>query len=785
MRIFTLILGFMLAVLSLNAQFDAAYSFVLQKATLADISGVTAEKGTLVYITDNDKIYQFDGTNWVVAADADGDASNELQALSYDPVTHVVTLSDGGTIDLSGLAPDTDWTISGNDQYSAVSGNVGIGNPTPSVKLDVTGTMHASETINVGANASGSRLSISDNAFSGSMLDVQTDDQGPWAFRILNNSYSADLAKAFRMYQSNSGQLSMSVGSLPHNFFTMNETTGGGNGGFGFGNNPTNGAFVFVDRGTKDLGDMTYVNLSNRITRTGSISNTYATVGMENLVKGMTTGGTMDYYGQRNYARIEKGAYNFRSVTGSYSYVYNFSTIANSNSSIYANYSVAYGRSDGGTKSIFGEYTRASKTQGTGNVGTIYGHNIVASKSVDGIGEVDNIYGTNIAVYGANKNQFGQSISVSAYKSSPDGIYGTTMRLYGRTGYTPKVIYGLNINSKKYESEPSNAIYNINVTSTGHASLPNNYGARFYMRDGVKNYGLYVDVKNGSSNNFAIYANNGVSFFRDKVGIGTNIPDQKLDVDGAAVIGSNNVNNVLAGQGAFQANSNLNNAGFVATPWVYARAIEGDQRGNAPTLITLGGQNGITNDDEIGFVTNGNQRMIIKPDGKVGVNTTIPKSELDVDGVLIEGKKVSMFGNYSAHGSCAVSHGIASFFTSSQDNNYIHIKLPYKVDADAKMYRIHVTGYRYRSGKVIDLTWVGYCYSATSSLLETATVNAGSPEFTMTQYVGSDKHIYLRFRGTTGSNYYQSFRVDSMHVGNGTILKEGDVQIISSASANL
>jgi transcription-repair coupling factor (superfamily II helicase) len=51
--------------------------------------------------------------------------------------------------------------------------------------------------------------------------------------------------------------------------------------------------------------------------------------------------------------------------------------------------------------------------------------------------------------------------------------------------------------------------------------------------------------------------------------------------------------------------------------------------------------------------------------------------------------------------------------------------------------------------------------------------------------VGSDNHIYLRFKGTVGSNYYQSFRIDSMKVGNGVVLKEGDVVIISSASATL
>ncbi|MCF8464757.1 MAG: tail fiber domain-containing protein [Flavobacteriales bacterium] len=38
-----------------------------------------------------------------------------------------------------GSGADTDWTIVGNDQYSGVSGNVGIGNNTPTYRLDVKG----------------------------------------------------------------------------------------------------------------------------------------------------------------------------------------------------------------------------------------------------------------------------------------------------------------------------------------------------------------------------------------------------------------------------------------------------------------------------------------------------------------------------------------------------------------------------------------------------------------------------------------------------------------------
>lgn len=118
------------------------------------------------------------------------------------------------------------------------------------------------------------------------------------------------------------------------------------------------------------------------------------------------------------------------------------------------------------------------------------------------------------------------------------------------------------------------------------------------------------------------------------LGIGTANPSGKLHVHGEAVVGNSNLDAVLSGQGVLQESSSLNGLGFVATPWVYARAIEADQRGGNATAITLGSQNGFTDDDEIGFVTYGEQRMIIKGDGRIGVGTAAPTADLDVVGKI-------------------------------------------------------------------------------------------------------------------------------------------------------
>ncbi|MFW5659370.1 MAG: hypothetical protein ACOCZ8_05270, partial [Bacteroidota bacterium] len=60
----------------------------------------------------------------------------------YIPVSDangVMTWTDPSTITTAPSAADGDWTINGTDQYSAVSGNVGIGTSTPSRKLAVIG----------------------------------------------------------------------------------------------------------------------------------------------------------------------------------------------------------------------------------------------------------------------------------------------------------------------------------------------------------------------------------------------------------------------------------------------------------------------------------------------------------------------------------------------------------------------------------------------------------------------------------------------------------------------
>jgi hypothetical protein len=69
-----------------------------------------------------------------------GNETSGYELPSTDGSADQVLMTDGsGQVSWSDLANDADWTISGDDMYSAVTGNVGIGTTSPLVKLHVTG----------------------------------------------------------------------------------------------------------------------------------------------------------------------------------------------------------------------------------------------------------------------------------------------------------------------------------------------------------------------------------------------------------------------------------------------------------------------------------------------------------------------------------------------------------------------------------------------------------------------------------------------------------------------
>ncbi len=128
--------------------------------------------------------------------------------------------------------------------------------------------------------------------------------------------------------------------------------------------------------------------------------------------------------------------------------------------------------------------------------------------------------------------------------------------------------------------------------------------------------------------------------------------------------------------------------------------------------------------------------------------------------------------------------GILKYFTYEHSStNIFHIKLPYRITDSYAMYHLKATGYNYAQGDIIDVTWVGYCYPAAGNIINQKSHVAVSTAITADQYVGSDQYVYVWFK--LPDTYFSTFKIDSMYVGNGGILREGDLKLTVSSAAQL
>ena len=137
----------------------------------------------------------------------------------------ITAAADTITISAEGGGADADWTISGNDMYSAVSGNVGIGDTSPDDKLDV---------INTG---SGTAFSASTNGTgqAGSFHIRNPGNTFPALFAQTNGSGSALEGKTFGTGRAGSFQIENENNNRP----AIEATTNGSGAAFSASTNGT------------------------------------------------------------------------------------------------------------------------------------------------------------------------------------------------------------------------------------------------------------------------------------------------------------------------------------------------------------------------------------------------------------------------------------------------------------------------------------------------------------------------------------------------------------------
>ncbi|MCB0643341.1 MAG: hypothetical protein KDC44_16945, partial [Phaeodactylibacter sp.] len=111
--------------------------------TLAIADGNSVDLASIDTDTDtDDQTLSLVGTTLSIAdgnsvdlSSIDTDTDTDDQTLSLVGTT--LSIADGNSVDLTGVGADNDWTATGNNLYSANSGNVGIGTNIPAEKLHI------------------------------------------------------------------------------------------------------------------------------------------------------------------------------------------------------------------------------------------------------------------------------------------------------------------------------------------------------------------------------------------------------------------------------------------------------------------------------------------------------------------------------------------------------------------------------------------------------------------------------------------------------------------------
>lgn len=405
---------------------STAKGMLVPRLSSAQRTAITAPaKGLLVYDSTVNQFAYYDGTAWLM-------------------------LNAGGS----------SWTVSGSNQYSNVTGNVGIGVTAPASKLHVIGNaiIGSVTNTNTGANSlvagNGNTVTATHALVSGNANTAA----GNYSV-VLNNSNTTTAAATTSIAGGFHSYVNANLGLAIGNSDTTNAIGGAA---FGFNNN-ADGAYALVS------------GSNNNIIGTNSFS-----TGNDNSVTGTSsfaTGSTNNVSGSNS---VSSGYHNI--IAG------NNSIVSGNNNNVAASYAWVSGNDHTASGNYSVVLNNTNTTTATATTSIAGGFQSYVNSNIGlAIGFNDSTYGQAAAALGFNNKAYGANAFVTGAGNTAASFSETALGLYGTT-YTP---------GSTNAFVGTDRLLNIgNGTNT------------------LSRADAFTILKNGN------------------VGIGKNVPTQKLDVNG-------------------------------------------------------------------------------------------------------------------------------------------------------------------------------------------------------------------------------------------------------------
>ncbi|MCD4747425.1 MAG: tail fiber domain-containing protein [Bacteroidales bacterium] len=387
---------------------------------------------------------------------------------------------------------DGDWTTSGNDIFSANSGNVGIGTSTPGAKLEVAG--HIRQT------ATGYSVFLGEGAGTNDDLSANYNVFIGYLSGNLNTTGSGNTANgSFSFCSNTTGELNTAYGSSS----LYANTTGMRNTACGYnslknntsGNENTANGYASLNTNTQ----------GNHNTASGYTSLYYNTVGNDNTANGYRS----LYYntsGSQNVASGYKSLYS--NTTGNYNTANGYSSIfsntgghyntASGHNSLYANISGAYNTANGyhaleanttgNYNTAIGASSLVNNTTGTYN--TACGFSSLAANTVGASNTAFGTYALPESISNSNNTAIGDHTLFHTTNNENTAI-GASSLYYNTTGSgnTATGFKSLNRNSDGYNNT-ANGRFSLYYNNSGNRNTAYGYYSMYNNTYGVKNVAL-------------------------------------------------------------------------------------------------------------------------------------------------------------------------------------------------------------------------------------------------------------------------------------------------------